>query len=730
MAANLPRRLASRAGVGITATLVFALALFSPVETVDSDPALALLAAQALVDHGSLRLDPYVDQEGLAYDLATDYRVRSYWAVGVAYPNSLGVPIVSVPAVWVANRFGWHMLDQETEFKTQNLLSALVCAAVFLLLFSICRIYLGVGRSLALALVCTLGTSVMSTGATGLWNTNVSLLFTGLAVLHLARRHTLGEDVTLAYVAVLLTMAFLVRPSTALLTVACLVYLQTASSRRTVIAARIALGSAALLVVASAVLPVDTLWPWMAGHYAPARLRQLNTPLGLGLYGVLLSPSRGLLVFSPFLALIGVGTVWYGRSLWRDPIARLCATWILLMTLMAAVVAGRWWGGHSFGPRMLSDLVPAFAVLACLVWREVTWERGRGLRTPELMFWVLAGVAVVIHSGQGLFNPATLQWNRMPNIDDAPSLALDWRFPQFLATTALLNARLDAFEEDRRGGVALPVRSMSTPIAFDADDAWFGGWYHIEEQWRWSRGGYATIELRLDDDEAGDAALYLLELVAGARRRQQVRVEVNGTLVGELELDGFEPVRRLVVVPATVLRQRADTVIGFVISDPGREPSDDRQLGLALRELRWRRLPADGETVSYTDDIFFTAGFSVAEAGWRWTDGRQARIDYPVGPAPRPEESAVAGDYVLELLAGANGRQRIELAVNGVAIGETVITGFEATRVVLPVPGAVVEANRMNTITLAIPNAATVPNDSRELGLALRSLALRQDREE
>ena len=712
-------RARSWAAVGLSGAVVFALALCSPVETVDSDPALALLGAQAVLDHGSPRLEPYADRDELAYDLETDYRVRGYLARDSTYPNALGMAIVSVPAVWVANRLGWHMLDQDTEFATQNVLSALGCATVFLLLFLISRVYLGPGQSLALAGACTLGTTIISTGATGLWNTNVALVCTSLAVLHLTRRVTRRERVALPYLAVLLVLAFVVRPSTALLAVACLVHFSGVSNRRTAIAARCAFVVVALLVV----LPLDELWPWMAGHYSPARARQFHAPLGLGLYGVLASPSRGLLVFSPFLALIMVGTAWYGARLWRDPVARVCAIWILLMTAMAAVVAGKWWGGHSFGPRLMSDVIPAFTVLACLVWREI--PRGGGRRTALALFWVLAGVGVAIHSGQGLFNPATQQWNRMPDIDKDPSLAFDWRFPQFLATAARLDARLDALERSEPGHVvALSARPTGMPIAFDADDVAFTGWYPIEAGWRWSRGTDASIRVRFDPDGVDPSASYLLELVAGARQRQQVRVEVSGAAVGSVDLDGFEPVRRLLVVPAAALQPGSEVVIAFAISNPGSEGADGRQLGLAFREMRWRRLPATGVTASFDDAVFFSDGFSEAEAGWRWTDGGLARLEYPVG-APRLGDTPDVPAYQLELLAGGHGRQRVAIAVNGSPVGEAVVNGFEAVALTLSVPSSLVLTNGVNTVTLTLPDAATAPRDPRRLGLAVVSFAMR-----
>src|SRR5262249_18340475 len=118
------RRPAAETGVlGLFAAGVFALAFLSPVSMADTDPALALLAAQAVVEHGTLSLDAYAAQPGLGYDLDTDYRVRRIG--GRHYYYSIGVPLVSLPAVAVLRGLGFDMRQPEEDFAAQNFVSAL-----------------------------------------------------------------------------------------------------------------------------------------------------------------------------------------------------------------------------------------------------------------------------------------------------------------------------------------------------------------------------------------------------------------------------------------------------------------------------------------------------------------------------------------------------------------------------------------------------------------------------
>ena len=697
----------------VAATLVFGLAFYSPVEAVDADPAIALISSQALIEHGTLRIDPYRGRSELAYDLDFDYRVR--YTDGAYYPNSLGVPILSVPAVWLANRMGLDMLDQRAEFATQNLLSALSCALLFVLLFRLCRMYLGGTASLTIAVVSMLGTSLMSTGATGLWNSDYSLVFVSLTLLHLVRRQHSGvSHSSILYLGALLAVGFLCRPSTAMFGLAVLVYLLGEPDRRIVLGAAVALLAVGLAVAVPSLVPL----PWMAGHYSPGRLRFVN-PLGVGLYGVLLSPSRGLFVFSPFLGVVAVGAVRYVGSLCRDRIFWLCTVWIALHTLAVAINQGKWWGGHSFGPRMLVDVIPAFVVLTCLVWRQV--ERSEPLKVRRLAmaaYLPLAVIAVGVHTGQGLFNPATRLWNLSPDIDRDPGLALDWRYPQFMASERLLEARWDEYErrevEDRRR--RLGSYAFGTPIPFDSAEVIFVHWYGPEDGWRWTRGDGASVLLRLQ--QVDPSRLHLLEILAGSMGTQRVAVHVNGVPVSGFDLTEFDPAWRLVAVPGNLLRSGAENTLELRVSNPSSAVNDPRRLGVSLRQLRLTPLPADFLEVTYADDPFFGEGFSAAEAGWRWTDGTLARLYYPVGSVTAENE------YVLTIRTRALGEQRVELNLNGVSIGRAAVAGADLTSITQRFPGTLLLANQINRVELTLPDATTPPDETRRMALALVSVSI------
>lgn len=694
------------------ALAIFALAYLSPVQSGTADPAIALLASQALIDHQSLRLDPYVGRADLAYDLTTDYRVRRY--DGAYYTQSLGVPVLSVPAVWLANRFGLDMLDQEAELATQNLLSALACTVLFAMLFVLCRHYLAPTASLVVAGVSTLGTSMISTGGTGLWNSDYSSIFVVAALLLIVARRDRRMSVgALVGLGALLVGAFFCRPSSAFLAVAVAVYLLGEHDRRIRIAAGVTLAAVGLAVALPAVVPL----PWMAAHYSPARLR-FSHPLGEGLYGVLASPSRGLLVFSPFLALVIAGAVLHAGALRRDRVFRLCVVWLVIHTLAVATNEGKWWGGHSFGPRMMIDVLPAFVVLTCLVWRQMAGTAGIRRTAAAAAYLVLGAAAILVHTGQGLFNPATRAWNVTPDVDRDPALALDWRYPQFLASPAMLEARLDDYERRsaqlRRG--SLPTYVPGTAIPYDSAAVVFTHWYAPERDWRWTRGDHSDITVRLPDLDADRQ--YVLQVRAGSLLEQQVRVQVNGVSTATFEVDGFQPTWHVVVVPREVLQSSAENVVRLRVSDPGPTADDPRSLGVALRELRLAALSADRPEIGFRDDPYFGPGFSSAESGWRWTDGASASLFLPVGAVPEEAER------VLQVAATGYASQRVGLTVNGVAVAPEMTVGGDIGTIEWHLPAGVLVPNSVNRLEFQLPDAVAPPGDSRRLGLALVSVAL------
>ena len=109
-------------------------------------------------------------------------------------------------------------------------------------------------------------------------------------------------------------------------------------------------------------------------------------PLTTGLYGLFLSPYRGLFWYSPILLLAIPGAI----TLLREPRTRQSATFFLIVIMAQALMFAGWWswhGGVVWGARFLIPITPLAALmLAPLI--EKAWSN-------RLLFAVMAGFAAI-----------------------------------------------------------------------------------------------------------------------------------------------------------------------------------------------------------------------------------------------------------------------------------------------------------------------------------------------
>src|SRR5262249_3352842 len=94
----------------------------------------------------------------------------------------------------------------------------------------------------------------------------------------------------------------------------------------------------------------------LTGVYGAMMAGRADTALATHLYGLLFSPGRGLLVYFPVAVLV---LVWLcaGPLAFRASFAIASLSGVVLVTLLTASWPV-WWGGHCFGPRLLSETEP------------------------------------------------------------------------------------------------------------------------------------------------------------------------------------------------------------------------------------------------------------------------------------------------------------------------------------------------------------------------------------
>jgi hypothetical protein len=142
-----------------------------------------------------------------------------------------------------------------------------------------------------------------------------------------------------------------------------------------------------------------------------------------GLLSLLVSPSRGLFVFSPVLVFSLLGFVVWCRSADRlRPDVYLIAVATSVGHLLLFSKWTTWWGGHTYGPRYLTDIGPCIIVLMAPAMRLVLDRLA--LRTV----FGLALAASIAVQAIGAFCYPNGDWNGSPaSIDTHPERLWDWR---------------------------------------------------------------------------------------------------------------------------------------------------------------------------------------------------------------------------------------------------------------------------------------------------------------
>jgi hypothetical protein len=156
------------------------------------------------------------------------------------------------------------------------------------------------------------------------------------------------------------------------------------------------------------------------GLYSQFDAATFATPWYDGLRGTLLSPSRGLFVYSPW-TLIAFAYLPFAFARLRRA---MLLPWLLATLGAHAVLISTfsiWWGGHSFGPRFWTEVIPLLAIVLglALAWAKV---RCRPL-------FATAVVLIVVSIGIQLLGAAMYPsgWNAEPqNVDSAPERLWDW----------------------------------------------------------------------------------------------------------------------------------------------------------------------------------------------------------------------------------------------------------------------------------------------------------------
>ncbi len=330
-----------------------------------------------------------------------------------SYP--VGAAILAVPFYFVS-AFGpmpgnsWFTLKLE-KFAA----SLIVLASVIILYFTLLRL---ASRSAALiiSVIYALATSSFSVSSQALWQHGASQLCLTAALYCLVRGSK--EPIWNSFAGFPAACAVVCRPTDALLIAPMGLYVlfhQTRQFPRFLLCA----------------IPPVLFQLVYNNHYFDDPFRtqfevaQKNfwsTPLFEGLANILISPSRGLLIYSPVLifAIIGMILTWKksGTLLLRYLSIGVIANILLYSKFFC------WWAGYTYGPRLLADITP----ILCLFLIETKFLFTKTYL--KIAFFVLAAFSITAHAIGAYADH--MRWNADFDINLHPKVGWYWKDNQLV----------------------------------------------------------------------------------------------------------------------------------------------------------------------------------------------------------------------------------------------------------------------------------------------------------
>lgn len=545
----------------LLAFLIMAVIAGQTTRNTGSDPRGTLLVSQAIVQHGSVRLDAYGEMLLDSYGYVIHQKNGHFYNY---FP--LGTSLISTPFVAVANVLGFDMTKDEP--LIQMVLATLAALLITFILYKTARLYLRQTESLLLAGLCWFGSSLASTVGTALWSHDFAFVFSSAAIFLVIRGRRPEALLTAFLVGLNLFLAYLCRPTLALLAPFLLFYYFMQDKKSSVVAA----ATLGLLLLGFMGWSLHEFSQIMPDYYLPKRLE--GGDFETALYGNLFSPARGLWVYSPFLLASMLLTLLLApRHKSLATLSLISFAWPLAHLLSVSQFP-HWWAGWSFGSRLMVDALPGLFVglFSCLA---VLRQRKNLAQAAVLASGLFA---IYINTYQALFNPYGMQWNVEPNVDQYPEYLFDWRYPQFLHNQSRHEERLAEFRSHQ-----LPPFTGLIDIPYDSVLAAFDGFYGLEAGFRWSEGYRSSLSFMLGEKRLSGE----INLQVGFLDNQALTIKLNGQQLYQGRFDGGDREIRFSFAPE-LLHTGLNTFTFYLPNAHKPAGNDPRVLAMAFRKLSLR----------------------------------------------------------------------------------------------------------------------------------------------
>lgn len=324
-----------------------------PLQSEDAIP--SIFTGISIVKEGTLNLDSYYQMMVSKYPQPDDSNLTPFYLRKVnnhylsAFPimnTILSLPIFLVYVPFITT-ISWDDVYLLSHLSGSFILS-ISCAALFYL-FS--RVLKSSSRtSYILTAVYALATINLPLISQALWQHGAVQFFSILALIFFLRERYLLTFMFLGF-------GILSRPTAGIVFAVLFLFLYFSKKLNIKVAISTAIGI---------LIPILFFFSYNFIYYTDLSNQGYASQLGnswLGnfpesLIGIWVSPSKGLLIYSPIFIFTLVG-IWKGYK--KDNLVAI-SFWIILLHTLVLSKWKHWYGGYGYGYRMISDVIPFFII--------------------------------------------------------------------------------------------------------------------------------------------------------------------------------------------------------------------------------------------------------------------------------------------------------------------------------------------------------------------------------
>jgi len=398
-----------------------------------SDSKYSMLVSYSLVTRARFDLEDYLQNSGShAFHNAISKRRGIPYQLQPSgdhlfYLFPPGTSVLSVPFVFVAQYFGLKPVDADEQYdeagerRIQKLLSALLTGVFAVSLYRTARLLLNETKSSMIALITIFATQVWSTASRGMQSHIWGILLLSFIVYLILRNELKNISANPVLLGSLVMWTYFVRPTFATTAAAVGVYLLLRNRKSFIMFCATAIFWFGLFI-----------WYSLHNFDRPLPPYFFSDRFGMrtffeALAGHLISPSRGFLVFVPVALIVTYNAIRYRKEIQSKTAFHLALAVIFMHWIVISLFVN-WWAGYSYGPRLVTDILPWIFLVALL---------GIDASVPNRFYQIVTVLLVVISiliQSQGACCQEVWRWNAHPiDVDQDHSRVWSWSDPQFLA---------------------------------------------------------------------------------------------------------------------------------------------------------------------------------------------------------------------------------------------------------------------------------------------------------